>query len=126
VVVLCLPLSDETLRLIDARRLALMKADAFLINIGRGGLTDEDALYARLRDGRIGGAAIDVWWRYPTADEPNQRPSRHPFHELPNVIMTPHCSAWTEDMVKRRGADVARNIDRFARGEELANIVTIT
>jgi phosphoglycerate dehydrogenase-like enzyme len=79
-----------------------------------------------LRDGIIGGAALDTWWRYPTPEEPDIRPSRQPFHELPNVIMTPHCSAWTEGMARRRGADAARNIDRFIRGETPLHIVATT
>jgi phosphoglycerate dehydrogenase-like enzyme len=126
VVVLCVGLAPETRGMVDARRLALMKRDAFLINVGRGPVADEDALYDALRDRTIGGAALDVWYRYPTAEEPDTRPSRHPFHELPNVIMTPHCSAWTDGMARRRGADAARNIDRFIRGETLMHVVART
>jgi phosphoglycerate dehydrogenase-like enzyme len=126
VVALCVGLAQETRGLMSARRFALMKRDAFLINVGRGAVADEDALFAALRDGIIGGAALDTWWRYPTSEEPDIRPSRHPFHELPNVIMTPHCSAWTEGMARRRGADAARNIDRFIRGETLLHIVAKT
>ncbi len=122
-VVLCTALGPETEGLIGAPRLALMKRSAFLINIARGAVVDEDALYAALRDRGIGGAALDVWWRYPTAAEPERRPSCHPFHELPNVIMTPHCSGWTEGMVARRWAEVAGNINRFVRGEPLENVV---
>jgi phosphoglycerate dehydrogenase-like enzyme len=125
-VVLCTALGPETERLIDARRLALMKPSALLVNIARGAVVDEDAVYAALRDRIIGGAALDVWWRYPNASEPQRRPSRHPFHELPNVIMTPHCSGWTEGMVARRWAEVAGNINRFARGEPLQNVVVTT
>src|SRR5258708_1325734 len=80
---------SETEGLIDARLLALMKPSAFLVNIARGAILDEDAVYAALRDRVIGGAALDVWWQYPSATEPERRPSRHPFHGLPNVIMTP-------------------------------------
>ena len=69
---------------------------------------------------------LDTWYRYPTPEEPEIRPSRHPFHELPNVIMTPHCSAWTDGMARRRGADAARNIDRFIRGEKLLHLVART
>ena len=69
-VALCTALGPETTGLIDARRLALMKPSAFLINIARGQVIDEDALYAALRDGRLGGAALDVWWQYPTDAEP--------------------------------------------------------
>ena len=125
-VLLCTALGPETEGLIDASRLALMKRSAFLVNIARGAVVDEDAVYAALRDRTIGGAALDVWWRYPDAAEPERRPSRHPFHELPNVIMTPHCSGWTEGMVARRWAEVAGNINRFARGEPLQNVLVTT
>jgi phosphoglycerate dehydrogenase-like enzyme len=60
-----------------------------------------------LRDGVIGGAALDTWWRYPSGDDPAPRPSRYPFHELPNVIMTPHCSPRTDGTIERRSRDVA-------------------
>ena len=125
-VVLSTALGSETEGLIDARRLALMKGSAFLVNISRGAVVDEDAIYAALRDRVIGGAALDVWWQYPNAAEPERRPSRHPFHELPNVVMTPHCSGWTEGMVARRWAEVAGNINRFVRGEPLENVVLTT
>ncbi len=125
-VALCTALGPETTGLIDARRLALMKPEAFLINIARGQIVDEDALYAALRDRKIGGAAIDVWWQYPTAAEPNRRGSRHPFHELLNVIVTPHNSGWTSGMVRRRWDEVAENLNRFMRGEPLINIVPTT
>jgi phosphoglycerate dehydrogenase-like enzyme len=125
-VVLSTALGPETEGLIDARRLALMKRSAFLVNIARGQIVDEGAIYAALRDRRIGGAALDVWWQYPDAAEPERRPSRYPFHELPNVIMTPHCSGWTEGMVARRWAEVAGNINRFVLGEPLINVVTTT
>ncbi|HVC55502.1 MAG TPA: 2-hydroxyacid dehydrogenase [Stellaceae bacterium] len=123
-VALCTALGPETTGLIDARRLALMKPGAFIINIARGQVIDEDALYAELRDGTLGGAALDVWWQYPNAAEPQRRGSRHPFHELPNVIVTPHNSGWTAGMVRRRWDEIAENIRRFARGDALINIVT--
>ena len=125
-VVLCTALGPETEGLIDTGRLALMKPSAFLVNIARGAIVDEDALYQALRERRIGGAALDVWWQYPDAAEPQRRPSRHPYHELPNVIMTPHCSGWTEGMVARRWAEVAGNINCFVRGEPLHNVVART
>jgi phosphoglycerate dehydrogenase-like enzyme len=125
-IVLCTALGPETEGLIDARRLALMKPSAFLVNIARGAVIDEDAAYAALRDRTIAGAALDVWWRYPDANDPERRPSRYPFHKLPNVIMTPHCSGWTDGMIGRRWAEVAGNINRFVRGESLANVVVTT
>jgi phosphoglycerate dehydrogenase-like enzyme len=125
-VALCTALGPETTGLVDAHRLGLMKPSAFLINIARGQVVDEDALYAALRDRRLGGAALDVWWQYPTASEPNRRGSRHPFHALPNVIVTPHNSGWTGGMVRRRWDEVAENIRRFCAGERLINLVTTT
>jgi hypothetical protein len=86
-----------------------MKPSAFLINLARGPIAEEEALYRALRDGAIGGAALDTWWRYPSPAEPAPRPSRYPFHELANVIMTPHCSPRTDGTIERRSRDVARN-----------------
>jgi len=119
-------LTPETMGLIDGCRLATMKPSAFLINLARGSIAEEQALYRALRDGVIGGAALDTWWRYPSPDDPAPRPSDYPFHELANVIMTPHCSPRTYGTIKRRSRDVARNIDRFVRGEPLENVVTTT
>ena len=126
VVVIAAGLGPETNRLIDARRLGLMRPNAFLINIGRAGIVDEAALYAALKDNQIAGAALDVWWQYPTAAEPNRRGSQLPFHELPNVIMTPHCSSATDGARDRRFSTVAGNLDRYVRGEDLHNVVLRT
>ncbi len=125
-VAICTALGPETTGLITAHRLALMKPGAFLINIARGQVIDEDPLYAALRDGKLGGAAIDVWWQYPSPDDPTRRGSRHPFHELPNVIVTPHNSGWTAGMVRRRWDEIANNINSFMRGDDLINIVSET
>jgi phosphoglycerate dehydrogenase-like enzyme len=116
-------LGPETRGLLDARRLALLKPGALLINVARAAIVDEDALYNALRDGHLGGAALDVWWQYPTAAEPERRPSRRPFHELPNVLITPHSSSSSDATAERRWGVVAANLDRFARGEPLENIV---
>lgn len=119
-------LAPETRGLIDARRLALMKPGALLINVARAAIVDEDALYSALRDGHLGGAALDVWWQYPTQAEPERRPSRRPFHQLPNVLITPHNSSSTEAAADRRWSLVAANLDRFIRGEKLESIVLQT
>ena len=126
VVVIAAGLGPETRGLFDARRLGLMKPTALLINIGRALIVDEAALYDALKEQTIGGAAIDVWWRYPSQAEPNARPSSFPFHELPNVLMTPHCSSATDGARDRRLSGVARNIDSFVRGDALRNRVLTT
>jgi phosphoglycerate dehydrogenase-like enzyme len=119
-------LAPETRGLIDARRLALMKPDALLINIARAAILDEDALYAALRERRLGGAALDVWWQRWSMAHPDVRSSRHPFHQLPNVLMTPRCSGFTDGTAERRWSAVAGNLDRVARGDRLANVVLQT
>jgi phosphoglycerate dehydrogenase-like enzyme len=126
VVVVATAAGEGTENLIGAGRLALMKPTAFLVNIARGTIVDETAIYEALRDRRIGGAALDVWWQYPNAAEPRRRGSRFPFHELPNVIVTPHNSGWTSGMTRRRWDEIAGNLTRFTRGEPLINLVTTT
>jgi phosphoglycerate dehydrogenase-like enzyme len=125
-VVIAAGLGPETRGLIDARRLSLMKSSALLINIGRAAIVDEEALYNALSGKRLGGAALDVWWQHWDSMQPDQRPSRLPFHELTNVLMTPHCSGFTEGTADRRWNELAGNLDRFVRGESLNNIVLMT
>jgi len=117
--VIAAALAPQTERLIDARRLAKMKPSAVLINVGRGPIVEEDALYAALKEKRIRGATLDVWNAYPSKDNLTIAPSKHPFHELDNVWMTPHTAAWTTGMVDRRWTEIAANLDRLARGEPL-------
>ena len=121
-VVITLPLSDETRHLIDANRLGLMKRSAYLVNVARGEIVEGKALYDALAGRQIAGAALDVWYRYPTTADPMQ-PSTQPFHELDNVIMTPHVSGWTDGMLTARAKLIAENIERAARGEVPRNAI---
>ncbi|MGW6401330.1 2-hydroxyacid dehydrogenase [Streptomyces sp. NPDC055134] len=123
VVVVAVPLNAATQGLIGAPELARLHSESVLINVGRGPVVEEDALYEALRSGRLGGAALDVWYAYPSAPGERQQPSRHPFHTLPNVLMTPHSSGLTRRTFTGRAADIAANIRRLAAGEELTNIV---
>ena len=115
-VALTLALTPETRRIIDADALAAMKPGAFLINVTRGDLVDEDALVAALREGRIAGAGLDS-----VVEEP--LPPESPLWSAPNVIITPHVSPGRD----RFGAEVVdfwcENIRRFAEGEPLLGIV---
>lgn len=121
-VAITLSLSPETRGLLDARRIGLMKSTAYLINVARAEIVDEQALYGALAGGSLAGAALDVWWRYPTVPG-NMMPSNAPFHTLGNVIMTPHVSGWTEGMLEARSNVIAENIARVARGEPPLNAV---
>jgi phosphoglycerate dehydrogenase-like enzyme len=121
-VVVATPLNERTRGLIGERELGLMKRDALLINVARGPVVDEEALFRALTERRIGGAAIDVWYRYPVAGEVCL-PGNLPFHELDNVVLTPHLAGWTEQTANRRWSFIAGNLDRLARGERPANVV---
>jgi phosphoglycerate dehydrogenase-like enzyme len=117
-----LSLSPETSGLMTAARLSAMKPGALLINVARAEIFDETALYEALASRHLGGAALDVWYRYPTAPGP-AAPANLPFGELENVIMTPHISGWTQGMLDARAHVIAENIARTARGEQPINAV---
>ena len=122
-VVVCIAHVPQTEKLIDAGRLAKMKRSAVLVNVARGPVVAERDLYEALTAGTIAGAVLDVWWRYPSADEPQRRGSAFAFHELDNVLMTPHSSGWTEQMMDRRWDMIVANLRAIARGEPLRNVV---
>jgi len=117
-----LSLTDATRGILGERELRMMKPTAVLINVARAEIVDEDALYRALAEQRIAGAALDVWYRYPKAAGPTL-PARQPFHELANVLMTPHVSGWTEGMLEARAKLIAENIQRTARGESPLNLI---
>jgi phosphoglycerate dehydrogenase-like enzyme len=122
VVVAC-PLNAATRGMIGPAELAKMRPEAVLINVARGLIVDEDALYQALSTRTICSAVLDTWYRYPGPGDPDVRPSRHPFHDLDNVVMTPHCSGWTEGLMERRFAVIAENIERLRDGRALLNQV---
>ncbi len=124
-VAVTLPLSSATRSLMDDHRLRLMKPTAFVINVARAEIFDEAALYGALASGRLEGAALDVWYRYPTSAEPTE-PASQPFHQLANVLMTPHVSGWTEGMLDARAQLISENIERTARGKMPLNTIDLT
>jgi phosphoglycerate dehydrogenase-like enzyme len=119
---LTLPLTSETRGLLGERQLRSLKPTAILVNVARAQLVDEDALYRALAERRIAGAALDVWYRYPTVTG-TTLPANQPFHELSNVLMTPHVSGWTDGMLEARAKLIAENIRRTARGELPLNLI---
>jgi glycerate dehydrogenase len=112
------PLTDATRNLIADRELELMKSDALLINTARGALVDSAALAQALREGRIGGAGIDV-----LAEEPPISGDALIDEDLPNLIVTPHI-AWAATEARQRALDeVARNIRSFLDGDRRGRVV---
>lgn len=126
VVVVSAPLNSHTVGMIGADQLRALGPDGVLINVGRGPLVDEQALFDALRTGDLHAAAIDVWYRYPAGPGARTAPGTLPFGDLSNVLMTPHSSGVTTDTFMGRADDIAANIGRLARGEPLRNVVTVT
>lgn len=114
--VLACPLTDETRGLIDESALETMPEDAVLVNVARGGVADEAALTEGLQQGRIAGAALDVFEEEPL-------PASSPLWDLSNVLVTPHMAGSTPQYYERVAAIVRENYERFVAGdrEEMTN-----
>ena len=121
--VVSLPLAEQTRGLIGQAELAAMRPEAVILNVGRGPVIEEQALFDALAERRIGGAIIDTWYQYPTPTQAECAPSSLDFASLPNVVMTPHMSGWTTGTVLRRQNTMADNIARLAEGRSLLNVV---
>ena len=115
-VVLIMPLTSETRHLMDATRLAKMKAGALLVNASRGPLVDTEALLQALQEKRI-RAAVDV-------TDPEPLPPGHPLWSAPNLLITPHVAGDSSKFMQRAFKLVREQVERYARGESLLNIVT--
>ena len=116
VVTLHVPLTDETRHMIDAKALALMKADAILVNVSRGGIVDEAALYDTLQAGRIFGAGLDVF-------EIEPPPPDAPLLQLPNLVATPHAAGGTRETQERSALQVAQQVLDVLAGKPAVNRV---
>ncbi|HWM41755.1 MAG TPA: NAD(P)-dependent oxidoreductase [Burkholderiales bacterium] len=115
-VVLACPLTPQTRHLMNPKTISLMKSSAWLINVGRGPVVQEEALIEALRDKRIAGAMLDVYEHYRL--EPG-----HPLFSLDNVILTPHLAAVTREARARAGIAAADEMLRILRGERPRNLV---
>jgi phosphoglycerate dehydrogenase-like enzyme len=115
-VVLCLPLTDATRHIIGREELGQMRRGAYLYNIGRGGLIDQEALIDALRDGTLAGAGLDV-------TDPEPLPADSPLWDLPNILITGHTAAATPRLWERGIELLLDNVRRFLAGEELRNVV---
>ncbi len=110
------PLTEQTRNLIGARELALMKPLAYLINTARGGIVDEVALFDVLSSCRIAGAALDCFM-----DEPLSTPPR--FAELDNVLLAPHCIAWTDELFRDIGRTACQGMIDLSEGRRPRAVV---
>jgi phosphoglycerate dehydrogenase-like enzyme len=116
VVVLLLPLTEETRGLLSRERFGRLKPGALLVNLARGGIVDEDALVEALRSGRLGGAAFDVF-----AEEP--LPASSPLWDAPNLWITPHMAGGFPEILDETARLFAENVARLERGESVRNAI---
>lgn len=116
VVAICVPLLDSTRGLVDAAAIAAMKPGAVVVDVSRGGVTDQTALASALANGHLRGAALDVF-------EVEPLPDTSPLWDLDNVILTPHCSSVYDGWEQKSVRMFCANLSRYRRGETLSNIV---
>jgi phosphoglycerate dehydrogenase-like enzyme len=127
VLIICLPLTLETEGLIDDNVLDLLPEGAILVNVARGPIVNESALFQALKDGRLYAAGLDVWYSYPEDESARSgtAPSQFPFNELDNVVMSPHRAGGAVDLEFRRMEKLAELLNIAARGEPIPNRVDI-
>lgn len=118
-VVVILPLTESTRGMFDAEAFAAMKPTAYLINVGRGGVVDEDALLKALQSGQIAGAALDVFEFEPL-------PEDSPFWKQPNLIISPHIAGNTRDYNDKAARLFVENLKRYLARKDLLNLVDRT
>ncbi|SEW17651.1 D-2-hydroxyacid dehydrogenase [Natrinema salifodinae] len=115
-VIVTVPLTDETYHLFDADAFDAMRDDAYFVNVARGSVVDEPALIDALEDGRLEGAALDVF-------EAEPLPEESPLWDMDEVVISPHCAAYTRDYFRDTGDIVRENVDRLDTGEAFHNRV---
>ena len=123
VVIVTLPLTSGTRGLINAERLSRMEGK-ILVNVGRGPVVEEEALYRALSEGILAGAALDTWYTYPRG-QTTGAPSRFPIHHMKNVLLSPHVGGFTEEALQANIDDSFNNLDLYLSGKPLKNMVSL-
>jgi phosphoglycerate dehydrogenase-like enzyme len=126
VLFLSVPRTEETDGMIGPRELSLLPTGSILVNVSRGRIVDEAALYEHLKSGRL-RAGLDAWYNYPktVASRANTQPSKCPFHELPGVVMTPHLAGHSDLTELLRARELANLLNLAAEGKSLPNRVDL-
>ena len=120
VVVVSLPSTPQTKNLLDEAAFQALKPGGILVNVGRGNVIDQRALYDALKSHHLFAAGLDVWWNYPKdeAERAHTPPADAPLHELPNIVMSPHRANQVQGWELTSLKDVAQTLNALAQGEE--------
>jgi phosphoglycerate dehydrogenase-like enzyme len=127
VLIITLPFTAQTDQLIGARQLSLMQPGGILVNVGRGTIVDQAALYQALKGGPLAAAGLDVWYNYPQ-DQDQRRdtpPADFPFHQLDNIVMSPHRGGGSQETDLHRMRHLARLLNALLHGETDTNLVDL-
>jgi len=122
-IIITVPLTQKTKGLIGKKELKLMQGK-YLVNISRGAVIDEEALFKSLEEHYLSGAAIDTWYQYPTNEQKEILPSQYNFHKLENVVMSPHTAGYSDRALEENIKSVFDNMVRIYYGEEPENQIT--
>ncbi len=127
VLMIALPATSTTEDLLGERELGLLPPGAVLVNVGRGAIVDQAALYSALASGRLGAAGLDVWYNYPRSQTEweNTPPADYPFHSLDNVVLSPHRAGASTETESLRMNHLADLLNAVARGEPIPNRVNV-
>ena len=126
-ILIALPGTPETHGLLGAAEIALLPRGAVLVNVGRGPIVDQHALFQALKKRRLRAAGLDVWYRYPSseAERENTSPADEPFHELENVVLSPHRADGSSETEVLRMGHLAELLNAIARNESLPDPVDL-
>jgi len=120
-----IPLTEETKGMINLQFFEALPKGSILINVSRGQVLNQADLFVSLKDGHLGGAAIDTWFNYPSTQQPISLPSlEFPFHELDQIVLSSHRAGYVESGFPHLD-DAIENLNRFQRGETLINVVSL-
>jgi phosphoglycerate dehydrogenase-like enzyme len=127
ILMVCLPLTPETHGMIGVKELNVLPEDSIVVNVARGDIIEEKALFEALSSKRLASAGLDVWYQYPQREEDrsNTPPSKYPFHQLENVVMSPHRAGMWNESERVRMEHLARLLNCAARNEPMDHLVDI-
>ncbi len=123
-IVVAVPTTKETKGFVNKRILEMMRGK-FLINVARGNVIDEEALFVALKNRVLKGAAIDTWWNYPDAPYRFAYPAHYPFWLLDNIILSSHTAGYSDGSIRKNWTEAVRNVMRFFAGKPVQNLISL-